>query len=150
MAQSLARIIVHIVFGTKNRQSWLTTAVRPKLYAFMAGVLKKIECAPILIGGVDDHVHILCALSKNHAAYRVVEEVKKHSSKWVKSQDGSFATFRWQAGYGVFSVSQSKIQDVRRYIANQEQHHRRMSFQDEYRALLEKHGVEFDERYLWD
>jgi REP element-mobilizing transposase RayT len=116
----------------------------------MSGILKNWECPAIIIGGVEDHVHALFGLSKKHALCKVVEEVKRGSSKWIKPRAPEFARFYWQNGYGAFSVSSSQVDIVRRYIANQEKRHRSVSFQDELRELLRRHGVEFDERYLWD
>jgi putative transposase len=104
----------------------------------------------IVVGGVADHVHALFALSKNHPLIKIIEAVKKGSSKWMKTQGGGNAEFGWQAGYAAFSVSQSNANAVRRYIENQEEHHRGSTFQDELRALFGKHEVEFDERYVWD
>jgi putative transposase len=151
MPQSLARAILHVVFSTKNRTPFLRDAdLRPRLHAYMAGVLQNIGCDPILINGVEDHVHILCNLSRTLTMAGLVEEVKKASSKWMKDQGASYHDFFWQAGYGVFSVSQSRVEVVRDYIAKQEEHHRKESFQDEFRALCRKHGVAIDERYVWD
>jgi REP element-mobilizing transposase RayT len=104
-----------------------------------------------VIGGVEDHVHALFALSKNHPLKKIVEEVKKGSSKWMKTNDGTGNTdFRWQAGYAAFSVSQSNVPQVRNYIENQAEHYLRLSFQDELRQLFDRHGIEYDERYVWD
>jgi REP element-mobilizing transposase RayT len=116
----------------------------------MAGICKKWESPALVIGGVDDHVHLLISLSKNHALKTIVEEVKKGSSKWMKSNGARNSKFYWQKGYGAFSVSQSNVAAVKRYIERQETHHKTMTFQDELRALFHKHGIEFDERYVWD
>ena len=151
MPQSLARVVLHIVFSTKNRGPFLKDAdLRSRLHAYMAGVLQKIRCEPILINGTEDHVHILCNLSRTIAIASLVEEVKKSPSKWVKEQGPAYRDFYWQGGYGAFSVSQSNIEKVRGYIATQEEHHRKVSFQEEFRALCRKHGMEIDERYVWD
>jgi REP element-mobilizing transposase RayT len=151
MPQSLAKVAVHLVFSTKNRQRWLQDAnVRRELFAYMATILQEMDCTPILINGVDDHVHLLFLLSRNHAIKKVVEAVKTEPSKWVKRQGPQYRDFYWQNGYSIFSVSQSKIEAVRKYIANQESHHRRMSFQEELREICARHGVEIDERYVWD
>lgn len=150
MPQSLARIVVHWVFSTKQRRPWLTEQVRERLYAYMASVYGRLECHALLIGGTNDHVHVLSVLSRNHAPKKVIEEVKTASSKWMKTAGPEFAHFQWQGGYGVFSVSESNVEAVRKYIAGQEEHHREMTFQEELRKLLQRHGVEFDERYLWD
>ena len=151
MPQSLARIVLHLVFSTKNRVPFLKDPIlRARLYAYMAGVLQNIGCEPILINGVEDHVHLLCNFSRTVTVAEVVEEVKRNPSKWIKEQGAAYQDFYWQSGYGVFSVSQSKVEQVRDYIAGQEEHHRKVTFQDEYRALCRKHGVEVDERYVWD
>ena len=151
MPQSLARIVLHLVFSTKNRVPILKDPeLRARLYAYMAGVLQNIGCEPILINGVEDHVHILCNFSRTLTVAEVLEEVKRNPSKWMKEQGTAYRDFYWQSGYGVFSVSQSKLAQVREYIARQEEHHRKVTFQDEYRALCQKHGVDVDERYVWD
>jgi REP element-mobilizing transposase RayT len=151
MPQSLARVVLHVVFSTKNRVPFLReTEVRARLHAYMAGVLQNIGCEPILINGVEDHVHILCNLSRKVTIAGLVEEAKKSTSKWMKEQGPQYGDFFWQGGYGSFSVSQSNVEQVRAYIATQEEHHRTVSFQDEFRALCRKHGIEIDERYVWD
>jgi putative transposase len=150
MPQSLAQNLLHLVFSTKGRRPFLNAAIRPEMNAYLAGALREWGSPAILVNSVEDHVHILFALSKNHALKKVVEEIKKTSSKWIKTKHSRYAGFYWQAGYGAFSVSQSNVERVRTYIATQQQRHRRVSFQDEFRALLRKHGLEFDERYVWD
>ncbi len=128
----------------------LTSAIRSKLYAYQAGILQEWNSPAIVIGGAFDHVHALFVLSKNHALCKVVEEVKKGSSKWIKTQGAAFAALCWQNGYGAFSVSESQVEHVRRYIEQQEAHHRTMTFQEEFRAFLSRHRLECDERYVWD
>jgi putative transposase len=124
--------------------------LRDRLFAYQAGIFKQWESPAQIIGGVEDHAHALFALSKNHPLKKVVEEVKKSSSKWMKSDEGTGnADFQWQGGYAAFSVSQSNVDDVRKYIENQPEHHRKMTFQDELRELFQRHGIEFDERYVW-
>lgn len=150
MPQSLARLPIHLVFSTKNRERILTDAVRDSLHAYMATVLKNLGCPVVLINSVEDHVHILFELSRTVSVSEAVEEVKKASSKWIKTQGTEFAGFAWQAGYGAFAVSESNVPAVREYIAGQREHHRVKSFQEEYRAFLERHRVTFDERYVWD
>jgi REP element-mobilizing transposase RayT len=148
--QSLARNLVHLIFSTKHRVPVLSDRIRDELHAYMAGVLKEWDSPALEIGSVADHVHILFCLSKNHALAKVVEHVKKGPSKWLKTQGREFADFHWQAGYGAFSVSQSNVPRVRTYIQGQAEHHRRRTFQDEFRAFLKRHQVEYDERYVWD
>jgi putative transposase len=150
MPQSLSSILIHLVFSTKHREPWLTPEIEPELHAYLATVFQGCDSPALLINGDKDHVHALFALARTWAVADMVEEVKKRSSKWIKTKGDGFSQFYWQAGYGAFSVSQSQVEQVRRYIANQKAHHRQRTFQDEYRALLNKHGVEFDEQYVWD
>jgi len=128
----------------------LTDDVRPQIHAYLAGILQNLECMDVTVGGVADHVHILCNLTKKYAPMKVLELLKKDSSKWIKTQSPNIADFHWQDGYGLFSVSPSHFDAVRTYVLNQEEHHRKESFQDELRRILEKNGVKYDERYLWD
>lgn len=148
MPQSLSRNVVHLIFSTKLRQPFITPPVRDKLFAYRAGTLNKLRCPALRVGGVADHVHVLFVLSKTMSLSKVVEEMKKESSKWAKS--AIHPKFYWQTGYGAFSVSASNERKVADYIANQERHHRRMTFQQEFRKFLEKHRVVYDERYVWD
>ena len=150
MPQSLAKILLHVVFSTKNRERIITDSIQPTLHAYMATVLQNLGCAPVLINSVEDHAHLLFDLSRTVAISRAVEDVKKASSKWIKTQGPEFLDFAWQAGYGVFAVSESNVDAVREYIANQREHHARKTFQQEYIQLLERHQIAFDERYLWD
>ena len=150
MPQSLARIYLHLIFSTKGRAPIINDQIREPVHSYMATVLKNLGCHANLINSVDDHIHLLFELGRTVAVSKVVEDVKKSSSKWVKTQPTCVADFSWQNGYGVFSVSHSNFDAVRDYIAGQHEHHRRRTFQDELRALLEKHGVEYDERYVWD
>jgi len=149
MAQSLARNLIHLIFSTKNRVPFLRTAIRADLHGYLAGIFKNCDSPAIIVGSVDDHVHALFVLSKNHPLSKVVEEVKRGSSKWLKTKGTDFADFAWQNGYGAFSVSPSLLESVREYIARQEEHHRKVSFQDEFREFCRRHGVELDERYVW-
>jgi putative transposase len=150
MAQSLSKILVHLVFSTKNRERVLTDDVRCELHPYMNKVLVEMDSPAIAIGSVDDHIHILFRLSKNHALCKVIEEVKTSSSKWIKTKGAQFKNFHWQSGYGAFSVSQSNVEEVQVYIANQKEHHRTKTFQEEFRTFLKKYEVDFDERYVWD
>ena len=150
MPQSLARLHIHLVFSTKNRERIITDTVRSPLHAYMATVLQNLGCAPVLINSVEDHAHLLFDLARTVSISQAVEDVKKSSSKWIKTQGPEFAAFAWQAGYGAFAVSESNVETVRQYIANQREHHRKKLFQDEYRSFLVRHKVAFDERYVWD
>jgi REP element-mobilizing transposase RayT len=151
MGQSLVKNLIHLVYSTKYHKPWITVDARDGLFAYQAGIFRAWSSPALVIGGVGDHLHALFSLSKNHALMKIVEEVKKNSSKWMRSNDGTGnRDFQWQAGYAGFSVSQSNVEEVRRYIERQEEHHRKMSFKDELRALFRRHGIEFDERYVWD
>ncbi|MBN2310126.1 MAG: transposase [Candidatus Hydrogenedentes bacterium] len=151
MPQSLARIHVHIVFSTKARTPFLrNTRLRADLHAYLAEAYRGQECPVTVVGGADDHVHILCIMSKNRPLADVIRDTKRSASKWLKGRPGGAADFRWQQGYGAFSVSHSNVTRVRRYIAEQEEHHKAQTFQEEFRALLERHGLECDDRYVWD
>jgi REP element-mobilizing transposase RayT len=121
-----------------------------ELHSYLGGICKNLDCQPIKIGGYTDHIHILCMLSKKIALMKLLEEVKSHSSKWMKTKSETLSEFYWQDGYGAFSVNPSEVDTVIAYIANQHEHHRQMSFQDEYRAFLKKYKVEYDERFVWD
>ena len=150
MPQSLARLHTHLIFSTKNREPIIDDAIREVLHAYMATVLQNLSCAPVLINSVEDHVHLLFDLSRTVFVSQVVEDVKKSSSKWIKTQGSMFSSFSWQSGYGAFAVSEAKVAIVRAYIADQREHHRKKTFQEEYRQFLEKHNIVFDERYVWD
>ncbi len=150
MPQSLARLCVHLVFSTKHRKKFLHDRIRADLHAYMAVVLRNLGSPAVIINSVTDHVHILLDLGRTVSVSRAVEDVKKSSSKWIKSQGGEYGRFAWQSGYGAFAVSESNVAAVRRYISIQEEHHRKVSFEDEYRAFLTKHNIAFDERYVWD
>lgn len=150
MGQSLVKNYLHIVFSTKHRQPLIHEPVESELHAYIGGICKNRECHPIKVGGYTDHIHILCMLSKKIALMKLLEEVKSHSSKWIKTKDDSYKNFYWQDGYGAFSVNPSEVDVVIEYIANQKEHHRKRTFQDEFRAFLKKYHVEYDERYVWD
>ncbi len=151
MPQSLANVIVHIVDSTKHRRPWLKDPnLRSELYAYKATILKNVDSQPILIGGVEDHVHILCLLSRKYAIKDVVQQSKTETSKWIKKQGPAYQDFHWQSGYGIFSVSQSNVDQAKRYVAGQEEHHRSMSYQNEFREICRRHGIDIDERYARD
>ncbi len=148
MPQSLANILIHVIWSTKERRPLISDDVRVGLHGYMAGILKNIESPALVINSVADHVHVLCQLSKNVAACKLVEEVKKSSSKWMKEQ--GVLDFAWQNGYGVFSVSQSNVDDVRKYVERQAEHHKKRNFKAEFREFCERYNVAIDERYVWD
>ena len=152
MTKSFANVNIHLIFSTKDRTPFIRDAgFREQLHAWLGGVSRKNECAPILIGGVEDHVHMLCKLSRSLALADWVKELKQTSNVWarriLRPVNGKLA---WQIGYGAFSVSESNVESVKDYIARQEEHHRKESFKDEFRAFLRKHRIEWDERYIWD
>jgi len=150
MPQSLAKILIHTVFSTKERRPFLRDkALREELHRYLGGILTNLDCQPIIVGGVEDHLHLLCALSRTCEAAEMVKEVKRGSSLWLKTKGAHLQGFAWQNGYGIFSIGFSQISSVRDYIALQEEHHRKVSFQDEFRQLL-RYEIEFDERYVWD
>ena len=151
MPQSLVEIYVHIVFSTKNRQPFLTDPVfRNRLHGYLKGICDNQGSSSLRIGGVEDHVHILCRLGKTLDVSTLIRELKRESSKWIKAENPGLGDYYWQQGYGAFSVSPSHVAALKQYIANQEEHHRQESFQDEFRRLCEKYGVAIDERYVWD
>ena len=151
MAQSLTKILVHTVFSTKDRRPLLRDqAIREELHHYLGGILRKLDCQPIIVRGVEDHVHMLCALSRTCDASEMVKEVKRGSSMWIKAKALNLTEFAWQSGYGIFSIGFSQIPAVRQYISAQDEHHRKTSFQDEFRELLRRYEIEFDERYVWD
>jgi REP-associated tyrosine transposase len=148
MSQSLAKVLVHVAFSTKNRETTIQREIRPTLHAYVTGILQNLRCPSLQTGGTEDHIHTLLSLARTRTVADVVEEVKKSSSKWMKQQ--GIDSFFWQGGYGAFSIGGLQVPALIRYIANQEEHHRRMSFQDEFRRLLDRCGVAYDERSVWD
>lgn len=150
MPQSLAIVHIHVIFSTKNREPWIHDGVRERLHGYMAAALQGLDCYPVLFNSVEDHIHLLFDLGRRVSIADAVREVKASSSRWIKSLDPKLTPFAWQAGYGVFAVSMSNLDEVRDYIARQREHHRRMTFQDEYRAFLRRHNIQCDERYVWD
>jgi putative transposase len=151
MSQTLSNVLIHFVYSTKNRGVWLKDADhRKEMYKVKGKILQDFDCHPILINGVEDHVHIFCDFTRNYTIKKVIGEIKTGTSKWIKTMGSQYSDFHWQSGYGAFSVSQSKRPALFRYIQNQEEHHRVVSYQDEFRRLCELHGVAIDERYVWD
>lgn len=151
MPQSLSAIYIHLTFSTKERRPWLRDkSIRDKLHAQMGGISKTLGCPPLIIGGVEDHIHRLCRFGRTITQAEWVKELKRVSNDWLKEQGSAYANFSWQGGYAAFSVSQSNLARGKQYIAGQEEHHRKLTFQDELRALLRRYGIEFDECYVWD
>jgi len=150
MPQSLSKVYLHLTFSTKDRVPTIDESIQPKLFDYLGGICKGLECYPVRVGGTTDHVHILCTLSRKISQAKMVEEIKKESSKWIKTQGEKYHNFYWQHGYGVFSVNPTETEVVVEYINNQREHHRTKTFQEEFRAFLTKYGVDYDERYIWD
>ncbi len=150
MPQSLSKVVLHIVFSTKNREPWLDSGVRPRMHAYLATICRDLSADVVHVGGVSDHVHIVTTLPRTLSHAQFIEQIKKTSSKWIKEVDARYRGFFWQRGYAAFSVSPSQLEAVMQYVEAQQEHDRNRTFQEEYRALLCKHGVDFDERYVWD
>ena len=150
MPQSLSKVYVHITFSTKHRQNLIDDNIAARLYEYLGGICKGLECNPIQIGGYRNHIHILCLLSRKTTQMKLLEEVKKRSSKWIKTIDDKYSNFYWQDGYGIFSVNTAQLEVVKKYIINQIEHHKQKSFQNEFREFLKNYDTEYDERYVWD
>ena len=151
MPQSLVQIYLHIVFSTKQRKPFLKDSdLRDRTHRYLAGICNNLNVPALIAGGVEDHVHILCRLGKTICIADLIRDLKRDSSKWVKAEQPELAEFHWQRGYGAFSISPSHVDPLKQYIINQEEHHRHESFQDEFRRLCQKYGLEIDERYVWD
>ena len=148
MSQSYVQFYTHIVFHTKNNMKFIRKEIEDELYSYMGGILRNYKSIPIQIGGTSDHVHMLCTLPKTMTPADLVEEVKKNSSKWIKTKGSRYSKFYWQDGYGGFSVGWSQVNMVKNYIRNQKQHHRKVQFIDEYKSLLDDYGISYEERYL--
>lgn len=151
MGQSLAQIYVHLVFSTKERRPFLADrALREEMHRMLGGICKKRECPTLRVGGVADHVHVLCRLGRSATIFELVKELKRESTLWIKEKSEAPSEFHWQTGYGAFSISPGHVDELTAYIENQERHHQTISFQDEFRRVLQKYGLEWDERYVWD
>ncbi|MFH0939881.1 MAG: IS200/IS605 family transposase [Planctomycetota bacterium] len=147
MPQSYIQVLLHLVFSTKKRYPSLRSEMRPDLFAYMGGILKGVSAKPLIINGTDDHVHLLLAMPATRALADVARDLKANSSRWMHEHGAT--EFAWQNGYGAFSVSASNQDVVMKYIVAQGEHHRKTTFQEEFLALLRKHGVSYDERYIW-
>ena len=150
MAHTFTSLLVHVIFSTKDRHPHLDASVRDRLFPYMGGILRETGATALAINGVADHVHGLVAVPAASSVSDLMRVVKTNSSKWVHEQWPRLRGFAWQTGYGAFSVSRSHADDVERYIARQEEHHRTMTFQEEYVAFLKRHGIAYDERYVWE
>ena len=150
MPQSLAQILVHLVFSTKNREAVLGDDIRDELHAYIGGIVENQKGTLLKAGSVADHIHLLITQPRTCAPSDLVQEIKTGSSKWLKTKGTQYANFHWQGGYGIFSISPSHRPALEVYIGDQAEHHRVVTFQEEYRRLLQKYGIEYDERYVWD
>ncbi|MBI1247718.1 IS200/IS605 family transposase [bacterium] len=150
MPQSFASLYVHLIFSTKNRESWIADDWSMRLYEYISGTLRNKGCHLIIGGGMTDHIHLLVSMSRDVSLVDLVRDIKANASRWVHDSIVGCSSFAWQAGYAAFSVSQSAIPDVRAYIENQKEHHRTRSFQEEFIAFLQKHNVEYDPRYVFE
>ncbi|MHA7109413.1 IS200/IS605 family transposase [Sunxiuqinia elliptica] len=150
MPQSLSKVYLHITFSTKQRKKLIDKDIQTKLFEYLGGICKGLSCNPVRVGGTNDHVHILCTLSRKISQAELIEALKKNSSKWMKTQGKRYQNFYWQNGYGIFSVNPTEVDVVTNYINSQEEHHRAKTFQEEFQAFLKKYQVEYDERYVWD
>lgn len=150
MATSLSSILIHLVFSTKHRALLIKPEIEPELFAYIGSVFRTHNSPMLAIGGTENHLHILFSLSRTITLAKIVEEVKRSSSTWLKTKGEGYCNFYWQTGYGAFSIGQSNVETVKNYIARQKEHHRQKNFEDELRVLLQKYQIEFDEKYLWD
>ena len=149
MSQSLSKLYIHLVFHVKTTSVFIRNEDKKDLYAYMGSIIKDNDSIPILINGTKDHVHILCVMSKNIALAKLTEEIKRHSSRWIKTKNKYYSSFAWQGGYAGFSVSPSIHNKTKRYILNQEEHHRKFTFKEELILFLKEYGIEYNEQYLW-
>ena len=150
MPQSLSSILIHLVFSTKNREPFITPEIESELHPYIATIFRDHNSPSLAIDGTTDHIHMLFALGRTITVAKLVEEVKTGSSKWIKTRGRTLKNFHWQRGYGAFSIGQSNVATLKSYIRNPKAHHRRVTFQDEYRNFLKRYEIEFDEQYVWD
>ncbi len=150
MSQSLAKVHVHIVFSTRDREPMIHADVEKELYAYMASISKELKCPVHKINGTENHVHIACCLSRTITMAVLLEEIKRSSSKWIKTKSPAYRKFAWQQGYGAFSFGESQLQAVVRYINDQKEYHQKKTYKEEFRDILIKYHIDYDERYVWD
>lgn len=150
MSQSLSQVYIHVVFSTKYRQPIIDEEIEERLFEYIGGICKSLECNPIIVGGHKDHIHVLCSLSKKVTQMSLIEEIKKRSSKWIKTDSHAYSNFYWQSGYGAFSINHTDIDVATRYIKNQKERHSKVNFKEELLAFLRKYEIDYDERYLWE
>jgi putative transposase len=150
MAHTFTNLLVHIIFSTKDRSPLIDAELKPKLHAYTGGIIREVNGKAYAINGVADHIHVLASLPPTIALADAMRTIKTNSSRWVHEQGKAKSHFAWQTGYGAFSVSKSNVSEVMNYIAGQEEHHRKMTFQQEFLIFLEKHGIKYDEGYIWE
>lgn len=150
MPQSLSSILVHLVFSTRNREPFITPAIESELHPYVASIFRALKSPSLAIDGTADHLHILFSLARVDNVAHLVEEAKTETSKWIKTKGREFRNFHWQRGYGAFSIGESNVSALKRYIATQKQHHKKVTFQDEYRKFLNLYRIDYDERYVWE
>lgn len=150
LPQSLTKLYLHLIFSTKNRAAFLDDEIRPRVHAYLAEILRSLDSPYVVVGGVVDHVHILFDMGKLHAPVKLVEQLKRESSKFVKTLGSKYCHFYWQRGYGMFSVSPTHLADAEQYVRNQEEHHHKKTFQEEFVGFLKRYGISYDERFVWD
>ena len=150
MPQSLCKVILHIIFSTKNREPWLDSDVRPRMHAYVATICRDLAAEFVHVGGMADHVHVVITLPRTLSQAELIEQIKKTCSKWIKALEARYRGFSWQRGYSALSVSPNQLEAVLKYVDTQQEHHRTRTFREEYRELFRRHGVGCDERYVWD
>lgn len=148
MAHTAGNLVVHLIFSTKGRRPLITPEIRNDLFAYLGGIVREMHGAALIVNGTADHVHMLVRIRPVHAAAEIARVLKSNSSRWVREKFS--VQFAWQTGYGVFSVSESNVPTVVRYITAQEEHHRKRTFQEEYVAFLKRNKISYDERYIWE
>jgi REP element-mobilizing transposase RayT len=150
MPHTYSNVLIHVIFGTKDRRPTIVPEIRPRLFAYMGGIIHELGAAPLIVNGTDDHAHAFLGLPATLALADLLRVLKANSSRWVHEEFPAHRGFAWQSGYGAFSVSQSNADAVHEYVANQEEHHKHVTFQEEYIAFLKRHGIKYDERYVWE
>jgi putative transposase len=150
MSHSIAKLLVHIIFSTKDRARLIAPEIEEELFKYMHGIVENNFCKLIVANGTEEHVHLLVSLKRKIDLPELIGDIKRNSSSWIKTKDTQFRNFYWQKGYGAFSIGQSQVPTLTRYINNQKEHHKKQTFQDEFRIFLKKYEIEYDERYVWD
>ena len=149
MSQSLSKLYVHAIFHVKYNEHLIRPEDDEELYTYIGGVIKLSKSIPIIINGIENHIHVLCIMSKNICLADLMEDIKRNSSRWIKTKGAHYHDFAWQGGYAGYSVSPSKVEVKKKYIANQKNHHKQQSFKDEYIQFLKEHGVDYNDDFLW-